>query len=165
MLLVNFPRAGTHLIRHIFMQQLDYDLPITHLHQEAKGKVLTVARNPHDAIQSVVVMKVHYGLEPDVEESIRYYEDFHSYMSTRADIVIDYDTLLNSPDLVRDHLADLLGLKYNGKPYQDVTKDKPAVKYLVSSKTSEFYKNDYLVGHDLTKANEIYNSMLSRKVI
>ena len=165
MLLVNFPRAGTHLIRHIFMQQLDFDLPVTHSHEEARGKVITVARDPHDAIQSALVMAIHYDEPADVAQLIRYYEDFHSYMSTRADIVVDYNTLLNSPDVVRDHLAQLLGLEYNGKEYQDVTKDKPNEKYLVSSKVSEFYANDYLTGHDLSKAYELYNAMLSRKDI
>jgi hypothetical protein len=163
MMSVIFPRSGTHLLLHIFKQQLDHELHTAHHQREADCKVINVVRDPHEAIHSAAVMRVHYGLEPTQDDLIRYYTDLHDYMFSRADYVIDYNTLANSPDTVRDYLAEELGLSYNGKPYVDVTKDKPEVKYLVSSKTSQFYSTDFLDGYDLTKAYESYNKLLSRK--
>lgn len=163
MMLVIFPRSGTHLMLHMFKQQLDHELHTTHHHRESEGVVMNVVRDPREAIHSALVMRVHYGIEANQEDLIRYYTDFHNYMYERADFVIDYTTLVNNPDSVRAFLAEKLDMKDNGKAYVDVTRDKPEVKYLVSSKVSEFYNTDFLDGYDLTKAYESYNSLLSRK--
>lgn len=163
MMLVIFPRSGTHLMLHMFKQQLDHELHTTHHHRESDGTVMTVVRDPREAIHSAIVMRVHYGIEANQEDLIRYYTDFHDYMYERADIVIDYKTLVENPDAVRKYLSDKLDMPDNGKAYVDVTRDKPEVKYLVSSKVSEFYDTDFLDGYDLTNAYESYNRILSRK--
>lgn len=166
MFLVIFPRSGTHLMLHIFRQQFDYVLPSFHHIKEAKqldGKIISVVRDPYEAIHSACAMRAYYGQEEAQDDLIRYYVELHDYLYNRADIVIDYNTLVNSQDETRDYLQQALKLKYNGNTYMDVAKDKPDKKYLVTTVGTEFYDVDFLKGYDLSRAYESYNRLISRK--
>lgn len=168
MFMVIFPRSGTHLMLHIFKQQFNYELPSLHHIKEAKeitGKIITVIRDPYEAIHSCLVMRAHYGLEENQKDLIQYYIDLYSYLYNRADVIIDYNTLANNQDLIRDYIYKELHLEYNGMDYKNTMKDKPDKKHLVTAQSSHFYNVDFLKGYDLTRAYQVYNRLISIKSI
>jgi hypothetical protein len=165
MILVNYPRSGTHLLRLLVAQKLDYDLDVTHRYQEAKGKIITVIRDPKDAIHSFLVMKAHFNEEVNLDTVIGNYVELYENMHTNADVVIDYNTLVNDPDLVVKTLAKFAGLTNNGNEYKDILVDKPDMGYLVSSTTSNLYSEDLLRGCKLINPYDIYNKMIARKTV
>jgi hypothetical protein len=160
---LTYPRSGSHYLRDLVKQKLDTDLNDSHNWDDAKGFVITIARNPYDSIQSVITMTMHYEQPVEIDKMIRAYNHSYGFLYTRANVVIDYNTLTNNPNKVISYLSDILEKPINPDEYRNEMTDHPDKKYLVSSTTSELYKENYLSGFELKDSFRAYHLLLSRK--
>ena len=60
MSLITYPRTGSHYLRELLLQKLDIRMSASHLKDEALGFVFTIARDPHETLQSFLTMSAHY---------------------------------------------------------------------------------------------------------
>jgi hypothetical protein len=165
MIILTYPRSGSHYLRALASQKLKILLPATHLADDAKGFVITVARNPYDTLHSFISMSFHYNQEIGIQSEIDKYTRLCRLLYNKANIVIDYDTMIKTPDTVVSMLSDILDKPVVEHKFEQNMKDRPEEVYLVSSTTSEQYRHRHLDGFDLTDAENAYNLLLSRKII
>lgn len=164
-MLLTYPRSGSHYLRDLVKQKLDTELEASHNWDEATGVVITIARDPYDSIHSAITMTRHYDQPLDIKRMVNSYAYQHGFLYNRANVVIDYNTLVKNTDLVVKTLSDILDKPINEHIYHNEMTDHPEENYLVSSLTSPLYKEDYLKGYDLTEAYRVYNLLLSRKSV
>jgi len=162
MMILTFPNSGGKLLKDMLLQQLDYDAKLSYMQEQSEDKILTIARDPKEAIHSYMAMKEESGIELSVQDVIDYYVSLYAYLYTSAELVLSYDTVLNSPELALKRISTKFDLKHNGKAYVDNSSGDADTKYLPSSNTSELSNKDYLDGYDLTDAYKSYNTMLTR---
>ena len=136
MMTITYPRSGSHYLRDLVIQKLDIRLDASHIINDAKGLVITIARNPYDSIHSNITMALHYGNKIDIQQIIFLYVDLYRMLYNRANVVIDYDTLVSSPEKIVEFLSDILGQPVNDHTYKNEMKDIFHENNLVSSKSS-----------------------------
>jgi hypothetical protein len=183
-LLVTYPRTGSHFL-HFYLKQLTgFSLEKTHFPRWGKGKkVITIIRDPQETIKSGFAMHQHAALIKDknwvLQEnkaallSVNGYIDFFDYMIKNADVIIDYNTLINSPYSVCKFLAEYIGIEIKQEEeYIQVLKDDNPENnpdsnefYLVSSKTSPQYDNTDISWIDFSEHYKKYYETLARKTI
>jgi hypothetical protein len=165
MIIITYPRSGSHYLRALIVQKLDTRIDGSHLIDDADGFVFTIARNPKDTLQSFITMSSHYHQDIGIQAEIDKYTALYGLLYTRANAVIDYDTLIKNPDAVIDSISYILNKPVIDHTYEDSMIDRPDEVYLVSSTTSELYGQNHLDGYDLSKAYEAYNLLLSRRLV
>ncbi len=165
MMTLTYPRTGSHYIRQLLVQKLGTRVAASHNWDDAKGLVITIARDPYDSLQSYITMSSHYDQPIGIKTQINSYAFLYRFLYNRANVVVDYNTLVKNPDKVVDALSDILDKPVSDHPYEQNMVDKPEENYLVSSTTSELYKQNYLEDFDLSDAYKAYHLLLSRKTI
>lgn len=183
-LLVTYPRTGSHFL-HFYLKQLTgFSLKKTHFPRWSEGKkVITIIRDPQETLKSGFAMHQHVALRKDknwiLQEnksaltSVSGYIDFFDYMIKNADVIIDYNTLINSPYSVCKFLAEYIGIEIKQEEeYVQVLKDDdPDIWpnsggfYLVSSKTSPQYNDTDISWIDFSEHYKKYYEALARKTI
>lgn len=183
-LLVTYPRTGSHFL-HFYLKQLTgFSLKKTHFPRWSEGKkVITIIRDPQETLKSGFAMHQHVALRKDknwiLQEnksaltSVSGYIDFFDYMIKNADVIIDYNTLINSPYSVCKFLAEYIGIEIKQEEeYVQVLKDDdPNIWpnsggfYLVSSKTSPQYNDTDISWIDFSEHYKKYYEALARKTI
>jgi len=165
MSLITYPRTGSHYLRELLLQKLDIRMSAFHTKDEALGFVLTIARDPYETLQSFLTMSAHYDQEVGTQAEIEKCSNMYRYLHTRANAVIDYDTLVKNPDKVVQAMSDVIGKPVIDHPYKDTIVDKPNRGHLVSSLTSELYDTKHLDGYDLSDVYSAYHLLLSRRLV
>lgn len=165
MIILTFPRSGSHYLRALMSQKLTIKAEYSHEAKDAKGIVITIARDPRDSLQSSIAMMKEFNREEKVPDGIHYYTDLYRFLYNRANIVIDYNTLITDPDKVINCLSDVLTKPIIETTYVDNIKDDLPGNYLVTSTTSNHYKKDHLRTFNLNSAYSAYNLLLSRKIV
>jgi hypothetical protein len=178
-LLITYPRTGSHFL-HFYLKQLTgFEIKKTHFPRwSGDKKVITIIRDPEETLKSGFTMSKHHAVKriKDFEWEERKYDKaltnitgynyFFDYMTDKADVIIDYKTLIDRPYDVCVFLANYIGLNIAEKQdYIQILEDIPGQEYLVSSKTSEHYKDMDISWVDMTKHYERYYEMLAKKTI
>lgn len=183
-LLVTYPRTGSHFL-HFYLKQLTgFSLKKTHFPRWSESKkVITIIRDPQDTIKSGFAMHQHVALIKDKDwklkenksalVSVNGYIDFFDYMIKNSDVIIDYNTLINSPYSVCKFLAEYIGIeiKQEEEYIQVLKDDDPETSpnsreyYLVSSKTSPQYNDTDISWIDFSEHYKKYYEALARKDI
>ena len=169
--LLTFPRSGSHFLRDMLLQKTGFDLRGTHKKNDKADFIITIVRNPLDAFISTIKMDEHYRGTKDgpVRRKdgmliMKEYVEFHEEMYQRANLVIDYNDLINKPLETVAGVAAALGLEVNDKEYVSTLKDRPEIRYLVSSTKVHIEPDHCVYTYDLTKPLEAYNKVLQKKL-
>ncbi len=163
--LSTFPRSGSHLLKQYLDQMLDYH--ITKTHTQVSGDdyfVVTMIRNPEDTLVSLAAMRTHTGeAEPDLDLLISRYILFYKYIIEKANLIIDYEFMLNNPGDVVIYFAQMMNLSINDVKVTNNYVDDPATGYLVTSTTSPQYEKmrELINSYDLSGANSLYEEAKS----
>jgi len=167
--LATTPRTGSHYLMQLILQKTSgTTITKTHILTKEHKNIITIARDPKDTILSNAVMNAHAGQWKDYNFSgfVKDYIEMCTLLYNQADIIIDYNDLVNHPDEVVKSLAKAIGIEYTGRPYLETLEDNPDVGYIVSSTSSILHPmiEPLMDTLDLSKAYDIYNKMLSRAI-
>lgn len=161
--LISFPRTGSNYFRKLLVDSLDYEILNSHSIDFAKNKrIVTIIRDPYPTLKSLKTMLKHFNPNIDYNNFTDYYLGFFEYMYENAEVIINYKTLIQTPDKVIDYIAKYFKI-YNYQTFStEMTKDNLSDGGLATSKSSPLYDNIDLTNEDFTHANKIYQKMLSR---
>jgi hypothetical protein len=162
-MLLTYPRSGSHYLKELINQKTGTILKATHDKEKVfDNYIISIIRNPKDTLKSKYAMQAHY----EADKIFNYYSDdyhvFYKHLIDNASILINYNDLINETDKLIEYLFDYFNLVDNGSVYKTNLKDYEGSKYLVSSKTSDAYKNIDMYQFDLTECNKIYDLCLSK---
>lgn len=162
-LILTYPRSGSHYLNSLLLSHYGVKFDKSHEIQDA-DYIITIARNPFDSMHSNLTMMRHYGenIEFSKEFEQQYIETYKGLYDT-ANYVIDYDDLVNSPELTVTQLCKTLVISPDPAKYLPV-EDMPHYGHLAFAKTSPEYNNVYFTKDDLIEAYEVYNKLLTKAV-
>jgi hypothetical protein len=168
--IVTFPRTGSFFLKHLIENNLEHKVEKTHdpIPRSSENRIISVVRNPYDAIASYLAMLCHYREGFSMQESIDFlifsYSEYCRYFISDANVIIDYESLIKNPEETMHRLCGALAIgipeKIDARFDQE---DMVAKEHLSSSKKSEWYKaaTDYLNTVDLSNAIIYYNLVLN----
>lgn len=184
-LILTYPRTGQHLLRYLF-DKTDANFNWSHNIDNYKfkwksdperpfydgsQKVITIVRDPKDAITSYIVYNIFQGdLKSDnivdylklIESAFtKEYVLFWEYMLDIVDIYIDYDFLVGNQNNVMYKLSNMFNFNYNPDKEDSILDYK---KHIMSSKDHEYYNIvlEAVAQFDLKKCYDIYNICKSK---
>jgi hypothetical protein len=160
--IITYPRSGTHYLQNLILAYSSQEITFSHYPVTEDNFVITIARDPFDSIQSLVAMKKHYNPETYSENDYKeYYVGLYKYLYSNANLVIDYNDLINFPEETTKTICDLLGFKKNPSTYK-MSANKRSIEYLVSSKTVKEYGEQYFKIEDMVDCYDEYHKLLSK---
>lgn len=162
--IVTYPRSGANYLHNLILNHSSISLMYVHKTDIIDGTVVTIARDPFESIHSHATMRKHYHPDEGYNKSYNtQYIDMYKFLYDRADIVIDYKDLVESPKEVLKKVCLLLGFEklLNNIPPEKDNKDR---SYLVSSKTSPKYKEKHFDIENIMDCYEPYKKLLSRAI-
>jgi hypothetical protein len=171
--IVTLPRAGSFYLQDRILQHTG--VYIKKYHTVKNNKMITIARDPIDAITSKLAMSVFYDKDNKTINDIRnnkMTKDIEEYLegAKKVDldkdfhIVIDYRDLMSHPLETTMAVAEIINLPIINKDYKESTiKDIPEISHLVSSKNVDEYEEikEYVEKLDFSFFYEFYNKALS----
>jgi len=160
--IISYPRSGTHYLQNLILAHSSQKITFSHYPVTENRFIITIARDPFDSIQSHVAMNKHYNPKTYKENDyIEYYVDLYKYLYNNANLVIDYNDLINFPEETTKMICDLLGFVKNPSNYK-MHGDKEDIEYLVSSKTVKEYNEEYFKIEDMENCYNEYHNLLSK---
>lgn len=158
--IITYPRSGTHYLQNLILGYSSQKITFSHFPVTENRFIITIVRDPFDSIQSTVAMKKYYNPETYAESDyLEYYVELYKYLDQNADLIIDYDDLINFPEETTKMICDLLDFKKNPSSYK-MHGDKKEIEYLVSSKTVKEYDEEYFQIEDMSNCYDQYNKLL-----
>jgi hypothetical protein len=164
---VTVQRTGSHYLVELIFQYTG--IQIKKYHEPQDGKMITIVRDPRDTVCSQLTMEL---LHKDKIETIDYINHLVEYNACLyeslldADIIIDYNDLINYPYETTKAMLDIMELKMNDAVYLNRLIDREQDNYWVSSKVSKDYKQvqDIVDTVDLSRMIEVCNKMLLKAI-
>lgn len=154
--ILTFPRCGSHYLQQLIFQKLNVFIEKSHNPTHAKNKkIISIIRKPEDSFRSMILAEYHFSGN-EVGIPISRYTKTYQYLIENADILVDYNDLVSSPDKVVEFIAKKLKVPVKPVQYKDNLIDNPKIKYLVRSKTADVYHRINLDKYDLSEANKFY---------
>lgn len=198
-LILTYPRTGQHLLRSLFYKtnanydwshnvdsdkfkwKSDPERPF----YDGSQKVITIVRDPKDAIASYIVYNIFQYDDLNIKniiksltyfEADRYISDylkltesaltkeyvmFWEYMVKITDVYIDYNSLVSNQNNVMYKLSNMFDFNYNPDKKDAVLDYK---KHIMSSRDHEYYNIvlESVSQFDLKKCYDIYNVCKSK---
>lgn len=168
-IILTVPRSGSNLLENTLEAMSLIRLPKTHGCWDTKGYgIITIARDPLDTITSWAAMRMHYRDGEIRKDLVRQYCSTYQFLIDNADIILDYNELVEDPYKITNGLIKSLGMKaFFDTPKIARNPDVPSRRYLVTSTTSEYYDQarEYASKQDLSYCYELYNKLLSLKTV
>jgi hypothetical protein len=170
-IIVTFPRSGAHYLQDLFHQKTGFEMSRDHksFGEEYKAFdgtdhfIVSVIREPRETFKSMYAMDRHYAIEENIAQGLpEDYCKFNLWLSKRADVLISYKDLVDTPDKVVLALANKLSLEVKDVKYVSRLKDRPRMKHLISSKTSQEYDKVDLSSLNFRDADKMYEFLLSQ---
>lgn len=158
---ITFPRSGSFFLKGLIENNSGLKVIKTHVPDLTKTKtVITIARNPKDTITSYLAMLAEYRDFQDYEgvakELLNDYVENYKYFMSHADIIIDFDNLVNHPEQT---LKAILQATDQDIPEQIEVKtidtDMIDVEHLSSSKKSLSYNEMSIICDHLDMSDAI----------
>ena len=160
--IIAYPRSGTHYLQNLIMTHYSKKITFSHYPVHENTFIITIARDPFDSIQSHIAMNRHYNPETYKENDyVEYYVGLYKYLYNNANLVVDYDDLINLPKETIRMICNLLGFEKNPSDH-NVLENNKDIKYLVSSKTVKEYSQEYFKIEDLANCYDEYYKLLSK---
>jgi hypothetical protein len=165
---VTYPRSGLNLLR-ILLGQQGYPIRSSHRFEgiDKDTSILTIVRNPLDSVSSYFGMAKTYSdtLEyPGIDKMLETYIETYTWLIENYNYAIYYEDLVSSPDSTVEKLLAHFDMPHKEMKYKlDFLQDDPAEKYLVSSKSTEWYQasREYIMSAGLiAEADDVYRQML-----
>lgn len=168
-LLVTVPRMGSHFLIDYLRQTTDINITSSHSVPYRMSKYITIARDPKESFISSLTITKHYSPDVDLSDPNRVLQKqvrLYSHISNTADIIIDYNDLINRTEDVQKYLVMRLKGNSNGNPYVGRLSDDASRKYLLTSKTSKHYEDAIKIANtlDFSMFDAIHTKMLSKKI-
>jgi hypothetical protein len=162
--IITYPRSGAHYLQRLMFSATGKLIEFSHKKDISGSTVITIARDPFESIHSHVVMKKHYDINDGYTklDNIQYISTY-DFLYEDAQIVIDYNNLVKSPENITEKVLNMLGLKKSLANSLTLNDDKDSL-HLVSSKSSPEYKNKQFSLSDIADCYEPYNRLLSKAV-
>jgi len=160
--IITYPRSGTHYLQNLILAYSSQEIKFSHYPVAEDSFIITIARDPFDSIHSLVAMKKHYNPKTYTEGDYKeYYVGLYKYLYKNADLVIDYNNLINFPEETAKMVCDLVGFKKNKSNYK-TSANKKSIEYLVSSKTVKEYNEQYFKIEEIDDCYDEYHKLLSK---
>lgn len=160
--IITYPRSGTHYLQNLILTYSSQEITFSHYQVNKDSFIITIARDPFDSIQSLVAMRKYYNPETYTQaDYLDYYVDLYKYLDQNANLVIDYNDLINFPEETTKMICDLLGFEKNPSNYK-MHGDKKEIEYLLSSKTVKEYDEEYFQIEDMSNCYYEYHKLLSK---
>lgn len=178
--IVTYPRCGSSYLYWLLSTSFGKNVLKTHIYDDDSIKkykelyyVITVLRNPVDAISSFVTMESFYWrkdrdlneyLEETIPQRIDDYINFYTAIDKVYNIMLDYQQI----NIFRGKLLNILSKETDNDivnfNYVDLIKDSEKHYFLRSSKkTNEYnYIKNKVLEKDLSKCYEIYNQLKNK---
>lgn len=162
--IITYPRSGTHYLQNLILNYSSKEIKYSHDLVLDNSFIITIARDPFDSIKSTIAMKKHYFPDTYMENDyIKHYVDTYIFLNKNADLVIDYEDLINFPEKITKLVCSRLGL--NKIPMQyPMMKDSKEYEYLVSSKTVKEYEEQYFDKQDIEECYPQYLELLNKSI-
>lgn len=161
-ILLTFPRCGSHYLGSLIRQNAKIQIPQTHIIGDALLKFpISIIRNPKDSFISQIAMDKHYGLNRLYNNLADGYIKMYKYLIENESLLIKYEDLIDSPELVTINVCNYLGHPIKEVVYKDYLFDQIQNNHLVSSKKSEYYSTASVPEEYLIEANNYYLKALS----
>lgn len=191
-----YPRCGSTYLYWLFYSSFNMELvkdhSIENLELEKKNGnpyVITVLRNPLDAISSLITMESFYWREkhqssfwmnnrPDkttyqnldeyidikMTERVDSYKYFFDSISDYYDLMLNYEDINIQRKNIVEFVSNETNTKIINRNYVDLIYDNPSSYFLRSSKVSGEYEKIFnkVKDNDLSECIDIYNNLLSK---
>jgi hypothetical protein len=160
--IITYPRSGTHYLQNLILTYSSQEIIFSHYQVNEDSFIITIARDPFDSIQSLVAMRKYYNPDTYTQaDYLDYYVDLYKYLDQNANLVIDYNDLVNFPEETAKMVCNLIGFEKTPSKYK-MDGDNKEIGYLVSSKTVKEYNEEYFKIEDMTKCYNEYHKLLSK---
>lgn len=173
--LLTYPRSGSHYFEDILYKEAQITFTKSHYivnvfdgNNKKQRPIITIARDPNDSIISYLALaSLQYTTHDAViYEKITEYILMYAFLSEHADYVIDFNDMINYPELVIKKI--LTSLKINQDNYflfsRNIPKDKHP-NFIPSSKSLSNYKKNILDGFNTDLCYFYYNKLLEKKIM
>lgn len=187
--LITYPRCGSTYLFELFRESFQKKIYKKHFYTTRKmdlensknedyyndigsesfkknNYVITVLRNPVDAISSLCAMENFYNKNADTDLNIKQYTEYYSYcfkdILKIADLIINFNDIDIHKNNILEYVSNNTDNKIVNKNYipeiSDVLKDK----FLKSSKINKNYEyiREKVNSSDLTACFNIYNKLI-----
>lgn len=177
--LITYPRCGSTYLFNILCKSFDKDIFKSHLYIEAQHKqleknnyIITILRDPLDAISSIVSLEAFYFsnsnnfekiIDFTVKDRIKNYETFFNIVPNYVNVIFNY----NDINIYKDNIIKYVSTQSNNNIINDnyncLIFDNSKTKFLKSSKTYDQYNyvKEKVKNSNLVKCYEIYNKLIS----
>jgi hypothetical protein len=184
-IIATYPRSGKTYFTYCFNLNFLKEIPYTHLQTkndlaiDLYDEVITIVRNPYDAISSFVAMEIHYFdsvknfyiddrenfIKEYILNRVNEYNAFHLKMMDKATIIISFEDLTSNTQDVINFIAKKLNIELKNNIVKDLVVNNEKLKFLKTSKNSEVYKDVANIINSLNLDNslDIYNNLLNKR--
>lgn len=167
--MITYPRSGANYLQNLLLNKTGELVTYSHtidLINSDNSVIISIARDPFDSIHSHVTMKKHYYPDQLFNKSYTdQYKDIYDFSYENAEIIIDYNDLIKSPQEVLEKVCSILGLaeQAGDKPMQTLA-DNKKFDYLVTSRISSLYKEKHFEIEDIQDCYDPYKKLLSKAI-
>ena len=139
------------------------------LSQEDNPKyIIGIVRNPIDSVASIIALLKHNNEEDWNRQRDWNQEVVHTMLQImqRADIVIDFNELVNDPETIAQKISSITGLPLFPSDEPIVVLDEPNSMFIPTSKNVEGYDDihNLVKSYYLSPAIEAYKVILDRVI-
>jgi hypothetical protein len=171
--IVTIPRSGSHYLQDRIEQHTG--VYVKRSHELQNNKMITIIRDPIDFLSSYVAMDAlyykggsldHFFSSPERYCFSDWFSDNDMEIVDNFDIIVKYESLINSPFETVKKIADKMSLEIIEPRYKNNVRDMPHRNHLVSSKSVNGYDKirQIVEQQDLTRTYEIYHKFLAKAI-
>jgi hypothetical protein len=173
--LLTYPRSGSHFFEEEFYKKTGQRVSRSHTIVQAFDgnknklkKIVTIIRDPKDSISSLLTLQKKYGNPVDkhsINQALSDYVLLYQFFIDYADYVIDFNDLVEYPELVINKIMEHLKINKKSEFDFDIDENFHPKKYFKSSQILPYYEEINLDGFNLELCYYEYNRILPKKII
>jgi hypothetical protein len=172
--LITYPRSGSHFFDKLVYEKTKLHIPRSHnvnwmLDKNNKKikRIITIARDPRDSVHSLIALEMILlpFAVPLKDKMITEYILLYDFLYKKADYVIDFNDLVEYPDLVMKRLLGLLRIDKENSHIFNTNIDYDSKAYRKSSKKLVDYGTTDLDKLNIDSCYYYYNRLLEKKII
>ena len=163
--IITYPRSGANYLQSLIFQYSGQHIQFTHSIESPASIVIGIVRDPFESMHSAVVMRKHYNPDEGFNKTYnKQYIDIYNFLYKNANIVVDYQDIINFPDQVTKIICDILKFPKRSPRYQFSLSNNQDSSYLISSKTSPKYQEKHFDVENIQDCYEPYRKLLSKAI-
>lgn len=176
--LITYPRCGSTYLFNIFSESFHKNIFRSHLYTEAKYKqsdksnyIITILRNPLDAISSIVSLEAFYFsnsnnfekiIDFTIKDRIKNYETFFNIVPNFTNVIFNYDDINIYKNNIIEYVSNESNNKIINYDYDCLVPDNSKAKFLKSSQVYDKYEyiKQKVANNNLNDCFNIYNKLI-----